>query len=167
MHTKQASKHDSDFYGWTQEQAGILRETPAEDTRLDIANLAEEIEDMGRAEILAISSLLRQTVIHLLKLAIEPDSPSVDHWFDEIVTFQGDAVLAFSPGLKQRLDLEKIWRVACNGATRYLERHGVVVPQLPASCPFSLDDLLDPEFDPETATQTLSTAIQAVTKHRL
>ena len=94
MHTKQASKHDSDFYGWTQEQAGILRETPAEDTRLDIANLAEEIEDMGRAEILAISSLLRRTVIHLLKLAIEPDSPSVDHWFDEIVTFQGDAVLA-------------------------------------------------------------------------
>jgi hypothetical protein len=167
MHTKQASKHDSDFYGWTQEQAGILRETPAEDTRLDIANLAEEIEDMGRAEIPAISSLLRQTVIHLLKLAIEPDSPSVDHWFDETVTFQGDAVLAFSPGLKQRLDLEKIWRVACNGATRSLERHGVVVPQLPAACPFSLDDLLDPDFDPETATQTLSTAIQAVTKHHL
>jgi hypothetical protein len=163
MPTKQASRHDSDFYGWTQEQAGILRETLAEDARLDIVNLAEEIEDMGRAEILAISSLLRQTIIHLLKLAIQPDSPSATHWFDEIVTFQGDAVLAFSPGLKQRLDLDKIWRVGCNGATRSLEKQGGVVPRLPSACPLSLDDLLDPEFDPETATQTLSAAIQAVT----
>jgi hypothetical protein len=41
----------------------------------------------------------------------------------------------------------------------------VVIPQLPSPCPFSLDDLLDPEFDPEAATQTLSIAIKAVTKH--
>jgi hypothetical protein len=162
MLTKEASKHDTDFFGWTQEQAGILRETPRGNARLDTDNLAEEIEDMGRAEILAISSLLRQTLIHLLKLAIEPNSQAAGHWFDEIVTFQGDAVLAFAPGLGQRLDLEKIWRVACNGATRSLGKHGVVVPQLPSPCPFSLDDLFDPEFDPETATQILSAAIQAV-----
>lgn len=167
MLTKQASKHDTDFYGWTQEQAGALREIPPVDPRLDTANLAEEIEDMGRAEILAISSLLRQTLIHLLKSAIEPDSQAATHWFDEIVTFQGDAVLAFSPGLRQRFDLEKIWRVACNGATRSLTKHGVVVPQLPSTCPFSLDDLLDPEFDPETATQTLSAATQSVIKHSI
>jgi hypothetical protein len=167
MLTKEASKHDTDFHGWTQEQAEILRKTPQVDPRLDTANLAEEIEDMGRAEILAISSLLRQTLIHLLKSAIEPDSQAATHWFDEIVAFQGDAVLAFSPGLKQRLDLEKIWRVACNGATRSLTKHGVVVRQLPSTCPFSLDDLLDPEFDPEAGIQTLSAAIQAVTKHSI
>jgi hypothetical protein len=68
----------------------------------------------------------------------------------------------YSPGLRQRIDLEKIWRVACNRASRSLTKHGVVVPQLPSTCPFSLDDLLDPEFDPETATQTLSIALQAV-----
>jgi hypothetical protein len=167
MLTKHASKHDTDFYGWTQEQAGILRERSSVDARLDATNLAEEIEDMGRAEILAISSLLRQTLIHLLKSAIEPDSQAATHWFDEIVTFQGDAVLAFSPDLRQRIDLEKIWRVACNGATRSLTKHGVVVPQLPSTCPFSLDELLDPEFDPETATQTLAAAIQSVTKHSI
>jgi Domain of unknown function DUF29 len=165
MLTKQASKHDTDFYGWTQEQAGILRATSPADTRLDIDNLAEEIEGMGRAEVLAISSLLRQTLIHLLKSALEPESQTLSRWFEEIVTFQGDAVLAFSPGLKQRLDLEKIWRVACNGATRTLENRGVVVPQLPSTCPLSLDDLLDPEFDPGAATQVLSAAIQSVAKH--
>lgn len=161
MLAKRASQYDSDFYGWTREQAAILREIPADDARLDVANLADEIEDIGHAEVLAISSLLRQTIIHLLKLAIVPDSPSAPHWFDEVVAFQGDAVLAFSPGLKQRLDLAKIWPVGCNGATRSLAKNAVAVPRLPASCPLSLDDLLNPDFDPEAAVRTLSAAIQA------
>jgi Domain of unknown function DUF29 len=165
MLTKQASKHASNFYEWTREQVDILRGMQAGGTPLDVVNLAEEIEDMGRAEILALSSLLRQTVIHLLKIAIDPGNQAATHWFDETVTFQGDAVLAFSPGLKQRLDLGKIWRVACNGAIRSLEKQAVTVPRLPATCPFSLDDLLDPEFDPEKAIRTLSVAIRASTKH--
>ena len=107
--------------------------------------------------------MLRQTITHLLKTVIDPDAASVDHWFDEIMAFQGDAVLAFSPGLKQRIDLETIWRVACNGATRSLEKHGVAVPPLPERCPLSLDELLDPEFDPDTAVKVLGAAIQAVT----
>jgi hypothetical protein len=159
MLTRRTSKHDSDFHAWVREQTVILREMSTEDSGLDVVHLAEEIEDMGRAEILEISGLLRQTVLHLLKMAIDPDSKAADHWFDETVTFQGDAVLAFSPGLKQQLDLEEIWRVACNGAKRSLAKHGVSVPQLPADCPFSLDELLDPEFDPEQAVRTLSAAI--------
>ena len=158
-----AQQHDVDFYQWTQEQAAILRGMPRDTCPLDLDNLTEEVEDMGRDEIREISSLLRQTITHLLKTVIAPDTPPSDHWFDEIVTFQGDAVLAFSPGLKQRLDLEKIWRVACNGATRSLEKHGVTVPTLPANCPLTLDDLLDPEFDPDKAAKALAAAIQAVT----
>jgi hypothetical protein len=107
-------------------------------------------------------SLLRQTITHLLKIAINPNTPSAEQWFDEIITFQGDAVLAFSPGLKQRLDLKKIWRVACNGATRSLEKHGVAVPPLPDNCPLSLDDLHDPEFDPDKAAKILAAAIKPI-----
>lgn len=36
MLAKQASKHDTDFYGWTQEQAGILRGTPPAPSRASI-----------------------------------------------------------------------------------------------------------------------------------
>lgn len=158
-----AQQHDVDFYQWTQEQAAILRGMSRDACPLDLDNLTEEVEDMGRDEIRVISSLLRQTITHLLKTDIAPDTPPSDHWFDEIVTFQGDAVLAFSPGLKQRLDLEKIWRVACNGATRSLENRGVTVPPLPANCPLTLDDLLDPEFDPDKAAKVLAAAIQTVT----
>lgn len=108
MLTKRASKHDSDFFGWTQEQASLLRGMSDGDARLDIQNLAEEIEDMGRAEVNKIKSLLKQTIAHLLKLAIQPDSGASDGWYQEVITFQGDAVLAFSPGFKQKIEIEAI-----------------------------------------------------------
>ena len=157
-----AEQHDVDFFQWTQEQAAKLRAMAGEACPLDLDNLAEEIEDMGRDEIREISSLLRQTITHLLKIVIDPNAPSVDHWFDEIIAFQGDAVLAFSPGLRQRLDLEKIWTVACNGATRSLGKHGVSVPPLPTTCPLSLDELLEANFDPDSAIAALSSSLQAV-----
>jgi hypothetical protein len=161
-----SQQHDVDFYQWTQEQAALLRAMSRDSCPLDLDNLAEEIEDMGRDEIREISSLLRQTMTHLLKIVIDPNTASAAHWFDEIITFQGDAVLAFSPGLKQRLDLEKIWRVACNGAARSLQKHAVAVPPLPESCPLSLDDLLDPQFDPDKVAKSLQAAIQTVISSR-
>ena len=40
--------YDSDFYGWTQEQADLLRSGRL--TELDTQNLLAEIEAMGRRE---------------------------------------------------------------------------------------------------------------------
>lgn len=164
MRAKQAAQYDRDFYGWTREQADILRGMSKSEVRLDIKNLAEEIEDMGRAEILKVTGLLRQTLLHLLKMAVDPRSRAVEHWFDETVAFQGDAALTITPGLRQRIELEKIWRVACNGASRHLEKQGAVVPQFPASCPFTLSALLDEKFDPQHAVRILSEAIQTMNR---
>ena len=154
-----SQQHDTDFYRWTQDQAALLRALPRSSNRLDIDNLAEEIEDMGRAEIKEISSLLRQTLVHLVKIAFDPEAPSVAHWVGEASGFQGDAVLAYSPGLRQRLDLPKIWRVAKRNATDSLAESGVAVPPLPDECPLSLDQLLDLDFSPrESAAVVLASA---------
>jgi len=45
------NQHDVDFYTWTREQAARLRASPCDVSQLDLDNLAEEIEDMGRSEI--------------------------------------------------------------------------------------------------------------------
>ena len=154
-----SQQHDTDFYRWTQDQAALLRALPRSSNRLDIDNLAEEIEDMGRAEIKEISSLLRQTLVHLVKIAFDPEAASVAHWVGEASGFQGDAVLAFSPGLRQRLDLPKIWSVAKRNATDSLTEYGVAVPPLPDECPLSLDQLLDLDFSPrEAAAVVLASA---------
>ncbi|MCB8836880.1 DUF29 domain-containing protein [Aurantimonas sp. VKM B-3413] len=151
-----SQQHDADFYRWTQDQAALLRGLPRSSNLLDIDNLAEEIEDMGRAEIKEISSLLRQTLVHLVKFAFDPKAPSVAHWVGEASGFQGDAVLAYSPGLGQRLDLSKIWKVAKRNASDSLAEYGISVPPLPDECPLTLDQLLDTGFSPREAAAAVA-----------
>ena len=41
-----ASLYDTDFYAWTQKQADLLKHQAWE--KLDLPNLIEELEDLGR-----------------------------------------------------------------------------------------------------------------------
>ena len=68
--TKQLSTHqktcyDHNFYAWTQQQSHLLR--IEQQQLIDIQNLAEEIEDMGRAEKHELESHLEILLMHLLK----------------------------------------------------------------------------------------------------
>lgn len=153
-----SQQHERDFYTWTQEQAALLRAMPRGSNSLDIDNLAEEIEDMGRAEIKEISSLLRTTLTHLIKIAVDSESQSVAHWVTEVSGFQSDVVLVYSPGLKQRLDLAKIWKLAKRNATDSLSEFGIAIPPLPEDCPVSLDQLLDSDFNPRAAAALIMAA---------
>jgi hypothetical protein len=161
-----APTHDSDFFNWTRQQSAALRSRPLDCSKLDTDKLAEEIEDMGLEQIRKTSSFLVQMLVHLLKLHLDPNAPSAQHWFEEVLRFQAEAVLAFSPGIKQRLDLIKIWKLAKKGATSKLAQHEVVAPDLPPECPLSLDEMLDIDFDPNTALQAIAAAVNAATaKH--
>lgn len=153
-----SQQHERDFYTWTQEQAALLRAMPRGSNSLDIDNLAEEIEDMGRAEIKEMSSLLRTTLTHLIKIAVDSESQSVAHWVTEVSGFQSDVVLVYSPGLKQRLDLAKIWKLAKRNATDSLSEFGIAIPPLPEDCPVSLDQLLDSDFNPRAAAALIMAA---------
>lgn len=144
-------QHDVDFYSWTQEQAALLRALPRNSNHLDIENIAEEIEDMGRTEIKEVESYLLQTLAHLIKIAVDKDAQSLPHWVNEANGFQARAVLAFSPGLRQRLDMPKVWKLAKRIANVALAEHGVDLPILPDECPMSLDQLLADDFNPREA----------------
>src|SRR5215471_8191335 len=62
--------YDDDFYTWTQEQAALLREGAVQE--LDLANLAEEIESLGKRDRRALGSHLRNLMLHLLKWQYQP-----------------------------------------------------------------------------------------------
>jgi len=59
------SDYDDDFYAWTQAQAAALRDHKWD--TLDLDNLAEEVESLGRSERFAIESHLQTLLTHLLK----------------------------------------------------------------------------------------------------
>ena len=66
---RNAAAHDEDFYAWTQEQARLLRS--GEFTQLDIENVAEELEGMGRSDKRALESRLEVLLMHLLKWRVQ------------------------------------------------------------------------------------------------
>ncbi|MGO9743593.1 MAG: DUF29 domain-containing protein [Roseiarcus sp.] len=59
------SAYETDFYGWANEQSALLREGRLAEA--DIANIAEEIESMGRSEKRELVSRLAVLLTHLLK----------------------------------------------------------------------------------------------------
>lgn len=148
-------QHEVDFYSWTQEQTALIRALPRNSNGLDIENIAEEIEGLGRAEIREVESSLLRTLVRLIRIAVDRDARSVSHWVDEANGFQAQAVLAFSPGLRQRLDIPKVWMLAKRNAKVSLAEYGAGLPALSDECPVSLDHLLADDFSPREAAAVI------------
>jgi hypothetical protein len=146
--------YDTDFYAWTQEQARKLREV--RDNRLDAANLAEEVADLGDSKLQATKGHLRQMLIHLLKAAYSPADRPKAGWLAEIGLHHAEALDHYSPSMHAKIDLDRLWQQALTYAGRALSDHGE--PGLPSgvTCPFTLDDLLAEEFDVDAAVARLA-----------
>lgn len=148
----QPASYDDDFLAWSEQQAAALRRLA--DTRRDLPNeldaerVAEEIEDVGRAEFNAVKSHIRQILAHLIKAASDPAVTPERHWRKEVVAFHSALLDQFSPSMAQRLDLDGLWRRAMKEAEAALEEEGATLaPGLPRACPLALDDLLSEDFE--------------------
>ena len=64
--------YDRDFFRWTQEQAAALRAVKNSNLPLDWANLADEIESLGKSDRRQLRSQIRRILRHLLKLEVSP-----------------------------------------------------------------------------------------------
>ena len=72
--------YDEDFYVWTEVQAGLLRERRFE--ALDLGNLVEEVEALGRAEKSRVLNDASVIIEHLLKLQHSPATEPRAGWTD-------------------------------------------------------------------------------------
>jgi len=64
------AQYGQDFYAWSLEQAELLRAGKANDA--DIANIAEEIESMGKADKRELVKRLTVLLLHLIKWRFQP-----------------------------------------------------------------------------------------------
>ena len=125
----------------------MLRKLPRGPSALDIDRIAEEIEGMGHSEVSKVSSPLRQVLIHLLKLVTGPDSACREHWLSEILTFQSDALPVFTPGMKQRIDLDRVWTTIRKSVANLSKNSRLPAPRVANQMPFQPRDLLASDFD--------------------
>jgi len=149
MGTTSARLYETDFYGWIQNQAGVLR--AGSFASLDLDNLIEEIESMGKSHLRALESRIEVLLIHLLKLQFQPErkSPSWEHTINEQRDRLTDHLLE-NPSLKPKVPeaQTKAYRYAIKGASR---ETGLPVSTFPPQCPWTFEQIMDPDFWPEAA----------------
>jgi len=138
--------YEQDFYGWTQEQAGLLRSGRLTD--LDIENLIEEVETMGRSEKRVLESALTVLLVHLLKWQYQPVRQG-RNWELTIKTQRINfmKILRDNPGLKPNLDqvMMDAYQMAVINAS---QETGLDEKSFPAVCPWSLLDATNHDFFP-------------------
>ncbi len=155
--------YDTDFYAWSQQQAGVLRAMARDaaglPNALDIANVAEEIEGVGNSQLSAMVSRVRLILIHLIKCVSQPGSDAILHWQTEMGGWHDDLLEDLTSAMQARIDLDKTWRRAMKQAELALREHGVSLASgLPATCPIALADLLHDDLDFDALTTAIDAA---------
>jgi hypothetical protein len=138
--------YEQDLYEWAVENARLLRERRF--SEIDAANIAEELEDMGKSERRALFSHLRNLLLHLLKWQYQPErrgtswTLSIRNTRDEI-----EIVLQDSPSLRDAAaqSLETAYAKARSYAAT---ETGIAEETFPRECPYSLEQILDDNFLP-------------------
>jgi hypothetical protein len=124
-----ATLYDKDYYAWALAQAQALRDLAAArwNGPLDLAHLAEEVEDLGKAERNSVLSQTERLIEHLLKLEYARER-----------------------------DARNGWIASCDDARHELERHLTaslrreLEAALPEDCPYPLARLLDEDWLPRS-----------------
>ena len=121
--------------------------------------MIEEVQDVGRSELRACGSLLRQAMVRLLKLHAWPGSPAAAHWRGEVADFLADARCAFAPSMRQRIDLAELYADALYQVRTGTDDADELHP-LSEVCPFALDELLAKRRDVTALAAKLSFTVE-------
>jgi hypothetical protein len=140
--------YDTDFFTWTQQQAALLREGKFHD--LDLENLAEEIESLGKRDRRAVEHQLERLVKHLLKWRYQARRQSRS-WRQSIWTARRAilrVVADSQPSLQPQVpDLLTKHYPAIRRYTAQETR--LPLTTFPEVCPWTVEQILDEEFWPD------------------
>ncbi|NJK51982.1 MAG: DUF29 domain-containing protein [Leptolyngbyaceae cyanobacterium SU_3_3] len=137
--------YDQDFYGWTQRQTELLR--LGQFGELDVGNLIEEIESLGRQERQELRNRLGVLLGHLLKWHYQPETRSKS-WAATIREQRQEIQrhLKENPSLKSYFS-EAI-EIGYEKGLNLVDRETPLNPnQLPQTCPFSETEIFEAPVD--------------------
>ena len=133
--------YETDFYQWTQQQAALMRQGEFNRIDLDIENIAEEIESMGRRDRHALRSYLHNILIHLLKWRYQPERRGTSGCLSiKNGRHQVDILVEDSPSLQMKTPdlMAKEYAQARENAA--LET-GLPLATFPELCPFTVEQI--------------------------
>lgn len=138
--------YERDFYLWVEQQVGLLADGRLDE--LDVANLIDEVGDLGRSQKDALASNLVVVLKHLLKHEHQPRRRSRS-WLTSIAEHRRRLRRSFqhSPSLRghARDEFAECYRDARRQAA--IET-GLPDETFPDQPPWTLEQALDPDFVP-------------------
>ena len=139
--------YDTDFYAWTQEQARLLRERRWD--ALDLENLVDEVESVGRSDKRQIESRLEILLAHLLKWRFQPGGRGAS-WIATIFEQRRRLIglIEESPSLRAFAHRE-VYNSYPTARLMAAKETGVALGVFPEECPFSAERALDIGYYPE------------------
>ncbi len=139
--------YERDFYAWTTEQAALLRAGKLD--RLDIENIAEEIESMGRSEKRELVNRLAVLLTHLLKWRFQPGFRG-NSWRLTIMTQRRALIRHLRDNPSLRSLIAEALRDAYGDARIEAEREtGLDGGLFPVESPFTFEQAINEDFWPD------------------
>lgn len=140
------SLYETDFYAWTEEQVALLRDRQW--NQIDLQNLIEEIESLGKQQRQELRNRLSVLIGHLLKWEFQPQRRSRS-WLATLRIQRLDTVelLEDNPSLKPYLK-EALYKAYLKGVELAVRETDLPNRTFPSECPYSLMEILNDRFYP-------------------
>lgn len=135
------SLYEHDLAQWALREAALIRAGRLDEA--DLANLAEEIESLGRSQYASVRNKFRVLLIHLLKWDHQPErrtrswTLSIRDARDRIGSTVED-----SPSLRRRQQ-EALLRAYQSARPRAALETDLPISVFPEACPYTLDEALE------------------------
>lgn len=138
--------YEADFYAWTQQQVRLLHNQQWE--QIDLPNIIEEIESLGKQQRQELRNRLSVLIGHLLKWQDQPQHRSRS-WLATLRIQRLDIndLLEDNPSLKPYLE-EAIGKAYLKGVELAVKETDLPRCTFPIECPYSLEEVLSDRFYP-------------------
>lgn len=139
--------YEQDFYAWTVVQANLLRS--GELSQVDAANVAEEIESLGRRDRRELADRLENLLAELLKWQVQAGE-RCGNWISRILQQRFDIgqIVEDSPSLRQFV-ASRLDGAYAKARERVIEELRLLQPDFPPECPFTPEQILSEDFLPD------------------
>ncbi len=144
--------YESDVVAWADEQAALLR--AGKFSQLDVKHIADEVEDVGKSEQRELLSRMAVLLSHLLKWRVQPDRREISgrSWRgtnnlqrEDVIDHLHD-VPSLKPSLSDPRWIARAWRAA---KRQTIAETSLADEDLPETCPWPMEQVLEPGFLPD------------------
>ena len=134
------TRYEDDLYTWVEEQVELLRAGRL--SEIDALNLAEELSDVGNAQLDKLESSIALLTQHILKWEHQPERRTVS-WQASVSEQRRRIVrvLKKNPGLKSKL-VEALQEGYADGRDRAVAETTLPYAHFPEQCPYTFDEMM-------------------------